>query len=69
MSWEKYIPKEIAERYEIHDYKHAATILAKEFPVEFKEICASLLSFKFSKNDILVGGGNESNIPKIFSGH
>ena len=67
MSWEKYIPKELAELYEIHDYKHAAAIFAKEFPVEFNEIWASLLSFRFSKNDILIGGGNESKIPKIFS--
>ncbi len=67
MSWEKYIPKDIANLYEIHDYKHASAILAKEFPNEFKEICESLKSFRFSKNDILVGGGNESNIPKLFS--
>lgn len=67
MSWEKYIPKEIAELYEVHDFKHSAAILAKEFPDQFKEICKALLGFRFSTEDILVSGGNESQIPKIFS--
>ena len=67
MSYEKYIPKEILDRYETWDYKHAAAILANEFPKEFKEICDVLKKFRFSKEDILASGGNESNIPKRFS--
>jgi len=67
MSWKKFIPKEIQELYEIHDYKHAAAILSKEFPVEFKEICEALKHFRFSTHDIIAGGGNESAIPKIMS--
>jgi hypothetical protein len=67
MSWEKYISKEIQWLYEIHDFKHAAAILSKEFPVEFMEICAALKRFRFSKSDIMAGGGNESHIPKIMS--
>ena len=67
MSWEKYIPKDIKELYEVYDFKHAAAILSKEFPKEFIEICDALRQFKFSKSDILAAGGNESHIPKIFS--
>lgn len=67
MSWEDYIPQDIKHLYEVYDYKHAAVILAKEFPVEFEEICNSLRTFRFSKDDIITPGGNESTIPKKFS--
>ena len=67
MSWKKYIPKDIAKLYEIHDYKHAAAILSKEFSKEFKELCSALRKFRFTKNDMKAKGGNESEIPKIFS--
>lgn len=67
MRWEEYIPKDIKELYEIHDFKHASTILASDFPAEFEEICIALRSFRFSMEDILASGGNESQIPKLFS--
>jgi hypothetical protein len=67
MSWEDYIPEELSKLYEVHDFKHAAAILSKEFPVEFEEICTALLQFRFSQEDILKSGGNESHIPKMFS--
>jgi len=68
MSWEQYIPEDISCLYEIHDFKHAAAILSKEFPSEFDEICDALRQFRFSTDDIIISGGNESHIPKIFSG-
>jgi hypothetical protein len=67
MSWEDHIPKEIRDLYEIHDSKHAAAILSQEFPTEYSEICQALMSFRFTKQDILDAGGNESRIPKILS--
>ena len=67
MPWQQYIPEDISELYEIQDSKHAAAILSKEFPVEFDEICQALRLFRFTTDDLLTGGGNESNIPKIFS--
>jgi CRISPR-associated protein Csd2 len=67
MSWEEYIPEDIQELYEVHDFKHASTILAKDFPTEFEEICTALRRFRFSVNVILASGGNESQIPKLFS--
>lgn len=67
MSWEEYIPDDIKKAYEIHDFKHAAAILAMEFPKEFKEIIETLREFRFRKSDLLKAGGNESNIPKIVS--
>jgi hypothetical protein len=67
MVWQQYIPEDISELYEVHDFKHAATIIAKEFPTEFDELCQALRKFRFTNEDITVGGGNESNIPKLFS--
>jgi len=67
MIWADYIPKAIADLYEIHDYKHAAAILSNEFPEEFREICEALDKFRFTEEEIKSPGGNESSIPKKFS--
>lgn len=67
MGWEEFVPADLKELYEVQDYKHAAAILAVEFPEEFDEICNVLRSFRFQESDILIGGGNESRIPKLFS--
>ena len=67
MVYQDYIPTELRELYEVHDFKHAAAILAKEFPSECGEIFDVLLEFRFTKEDILSKGGNESKIPKKFS--
>jgi hypothetical protein len=67
MSYTNYIPEDIQELYEVHDFKHAAAILALEFPQEFKEVCEALRKFRFGINDILEAGGSESHIPKLFS--
>jgi hypothetical protein len=63
MSWQQYIPQDIAELYEIHDYKHAAAILKNEFPVEFDEICNALRLFRLSEKNVKDQGGSESAIP------
>jgi CRISPR-associated protein Csd2 len=67
MTWRKYIPEDVSNLYEIHDFHHAACILTNEFPQEFEEILAALRSFRITTEDIAVAGGNESNIPKIIS--
>ncbi len=67
MGWERYIPEDISELYEVHDFKHAATILSNDFPEQFNDICTALREFRFREDDILAAGGNESNIPKLFS--
>jgi hypothetical protein len=67
MSWKDYVPNDLTKLYEIYDYRHAAAILAKEFPKEFEEICWVLRKFRFNKQDIIAAGGNESHIPKLFS--
>ena len=53
MGYKDYVPGEILELYEVHDFKHAAAILLNEFPDEFKEICDALLAFRFTKADVV----------------
>jgi hypothetical protein len=67
MSYEDFIPKDLLKLYEIEDYRHAAAILANEFPQEFKEICEVLRQFRITEADITEKGGSESQIPKKLS--
>lgn len=66
-NWTKYIPEDIAQKYEIHDFKHAAAILFNEFKQQFDEVIHVLRQFYITKEDIIARGGNESTIPKKFS--
>jgi len=67
MVYQQFIPADLIKLYEVHDFKHAAAILAHEFPTEFKEICEALRAFRFTKNDVTDKGGRESQIPKKLS--
>ncbi|MBL7696552.1 MAG: hypothetical protein JNK79_00265 [Chitinophagaceae bacterium] len=67
MSYHKYIPKDVQELYEIHDFRHAAAILANEFPEEFNDIIDSLRKFRIKPQHIVDRGGSESQIPKTIS--
>ena len=67
MIWKDYVPHEIAARYEVKDFKHAAAILANEFSSEAREIFAALADFSLHKSDVTQPGGNESEIPPRFA--
>jgi len=67
MSKHEHIPEDLQELYEVHDYRHAAAILACEFPDECQEIFTVLRSFRFTKEQLQKSGGNESDMPKAFS--
>jgi len=64
---DEHVPNELQKLYEIHDHRHAAAILAAEFPKEFGEVCAALKTLRISERQILTPGGNESQIPKEVS--
>lgn len=68
MAWQDYLPEDIAAHYEVHDYHHAAAIIANEFPGQFAELMTALRQFRITTVDITTAGGNESSIPKIVSG-
>ena len=58
---------EVRALYECYDYQNCAAVLTIEFPDLFSEICGVLLSFRFTDEQVLAPGGNESQIPKVFS--
>lgn len=60
----KYLPAELLEKYEVHNYRHAAEVLFTSCPDELAELVAALLQFRITTADIVAPGGNESQIPK-----
>ena len=61
------IPGDIRSRYEIYSYRNAAVILSETRKKQFEEILDALRSFSLTTTMIRTAGGNESEIPKIFS--
>lgn len=66
--WQDLLPKDLLNKYEIHNFNHAAEILSQAYEQEFSEIVLALENFSISISDIMSSGGNESAIPKKFSG-
>ena len=67
MIWSNYIPADIQDLYDVHDFHHAAAVIANEFKTEFVDLCDALRAFRFTVQDVTESGGNESQIPKKFS--
>lgn len=59
-----YLPADFLDLYEVHNYRHAAEVLATGCPEEFTELIGALRKFRITTADILAKGGNESQIPK-----
>lgn len=64
---ERWVPADILEKFEVHNYNHAAEILNQSFPAEYEEFLSALRDFSITSEDILEAGGNESSIPPKFS--
>jgi hypothetical protein len=62
-----YLPAEFLELYEVHNYRHAAEVLATGCSEEFAELISALGQFRITASDILAKSGNESRIPKRLS--
>jgi hypothetical protein len=56
------IPEFIRENYEVHEWRHASAVLAKDFPEEWSDLMAVLTNFRLKKSHIIVGGGNKSKV-------
>jgi hypothetical protein len=61
------IPEDIRDRYEVYSYRGAAAILSEIRKSEFTDILTALRSFRLTTKMIRTAGGNESDIPKLFS--
>jgi CRISPR-associated protein Csd2 len=62
-----FIPKDIQELYEVHNYRNAAQVLATGCAAEYRELLEGLRAFRLTIADIRKAGGNESDIPKRIS--
>lgn len=67
MTLSKYLPDELFEHYEVHNFRHAAEVLSTGCPDELADLMSALLKFRITTADILAKGGNESQIPKKLS--
>ncbi len=62
------LPTDVRALYEVHEWKHACAVLHTDFRNEFNDIMEVLRAFRLKKSDVVVGGGNLSNISKSFNG-
>jgi hypothetical protein len=65
--WIRFFPDAIHEKYELYNFNNAVEILSTAYPEEFSDVVEALANFQLSTEDIMEGGGNESDIPKKFS--
>lgn len=56
------LSKNILERYEVHEWKHACAILKNDFPSEWIDITELLEQFRLCKSWILKPGGRKSQV-------
>jgi hypothetical protein len=61
-------PEFVRQNYEIHQWRHACAILAKDFPNELADLADVLTRFRLRKSWIQVGGGNKSPISNWIDG-
>lgn len=60
------IPKNLRDRFEIHEWRHASAILSADFPAEWADLCDVLPRFRLCKSYLTQGGGNKSKISLWF---
>ncbi|MCJ7564588.1 MAG: restriction endonuclease [Candidatus Aminicenantes bacterium] len=63
----KFLPQEIRDKFEIHEWKHACAVLKGDFPGEWHDIIEVLAHFKLSKSEIIAAGGGLSLISNWFN--
>ncbi|MCA8867638.1 MAG: hypothetical protein KDA67_03230 [Rhodobacteraceae bacterium] len=59
---QKFVPRNITDRFEVFSYRNAAAILASSFPEQFSEILAALDAFSISETMIRTRGGSKGPI-------
>ncbi|WP_081859120.1 BglII/BstYI family type II restriction endonuclease [Desulfohalovibrio reitneri] len=67
MTIQDFVPEDIQALYEVHEYRHAAALLACDLRDEYEELCSALIQFRIKPNDVLQSGGSKSQIPKRFA--
>lgn len=63
------VPRDISERFEVHEWRHGLAILSAAHPQEWSDILNVLRGFKLFRSDILKPGGRKSTIADRLDGH
>ncbi len=58
------LPARIAEKFEVAETHHAASILHTDFPAEWEDVMGMLSDFVLRRSDILIPGGGKSPISR-----
>jgi hypothetical protein len=59
----------IQNNYEIHEWKHATTILKGDFRSEWDDLISLLTEFRLKKSWITIGGGRKSKVAESLDGY
>lgn len=62
------VPPDIAELYEVHEWRNAVGVLSTACIVEWNEIQAALRAFKLLRSEIVAPGRNRSDLVKRLEG-
>jgi hypothetical protein len=62
MSTEHLVPADIANLYEVHEWRNAVGILSTACVPEWEEIQMALRAFRLLRSEVTVAGGNRSSI-------
>jgi Restriction endonuclease BglII len=58
------IPTDIAQTYEVHEWRNAAGVLSTAHPTEWQDVIEVLRAFEFRRSEVLKGGGRKSVIAR-----
>jgi len=60
----RHFPKDLRDKYELHEWKHACAILKHDFRKEWHDLLDMLAAFRLKKSWIIKKGGNKSELAK-----
>src|SRR5262249_40984247 len=58
------IPTDIAQTYDVREWRNAAGVLSTAHPAEWQDVIDVLRAFEFRRGEVLKGGGRKSVIAK-----
>jgi hypothetical protein len=56
------VPNDIAQSYDVHEWRNAAGVLLTAHQAEWQDVMEALRTFKFRRSEVLKGGGRKSVI-------
>lgn len=62
------VPRDILNRYEVHEWRNAFAVLTAAHPHEWADICSVLRNFELITSDVLAPGGRKSPIANKLDG-